>query len=191
MTINFQYPLQWKPTIPRTQRRIKARFQTNSVSYAGDRLVEGLRMMGAKNCIISSNLQLRQRGDGFYANQRVDDVGVCVYFDLKGQQKVMALDLYDKVEHNLWALYLSVEAMRGIQRWGGAQIMDGIFTGFAALPSPDSISQAVSVQYFADCVDADQARQRYLRLAKELHPDLHPESLTEFQEMKRQYEAFK
>lgn len=137
--IRFEYPLQWLPQQPRTKRQQRARFGGHSPSKAGDYLIEELKRLGAKNCIISSNLEQRLKGDGFYANQRVEDAGVVVYFDLKNNSKAMACDKWDKVEHNLWALYLSVQAIRGLERWGGSEFLDGLFTGFKALPSPDDI----------------------------------------------------
>jgi hypothetical protein len=185
--VNFQFPLQWLPQQPRTKRPDRARFGNHSPSKAGDYLIHELQLLGAKNCIISSNLQQRARGDGFYANQKVDDNGVVIYFDLKGKNKAMACDRWDKVEHNLWALYCSVQAIRGLERWGGSEFLDGLFTGFKALPSPDDVI-ITEKNYFIDVTDIDK---RYKELAKLLHPDMPDGNLQEFQIMKRQYEQLK
>lgn len=189
--IIFENPLQWKPHIEKTKNRKKSQFKSKSASFASIELVKQLRLMGAKNCVITSNMILTKDKSRFMSMQpNIEDTGVSVFFELKGQSKVMQIDLYDKVEDNMWAIYKSVEALRGLNRWGGAQIMDGMFTGFNALPSPDQVTNN-SIAYFSDCHSKEQARERYLRLAKELHPDLHPESAEEFKEMKRQYEQIK
>ena len=159
-------------------------------SKAGDYLIAELNRLDAKNCIISSNLQQRSRGDGFYANQRVDDAGVVVYFDLKGKGKAMACDRWNKVEHNLWALYLSVQAIRGLERWGGSEFLDGLFTGFKALPSPDDV-MVMEKNYFEGIETREQLKERYKELAKELHPDMNGGNLNDFQIMKIQYERLR
>jgi len=182
--INFEYPLQWLPQQPRTKSPKRARFGRHSPSKAGDYLVDELRMMNAKNCVISSNLRERARGGGFYANQNVEDPGIVVYFDLKGTGKAMACDLWDKPEHNLWALYLSVQAIRGLERWGGSEFLDGLFTGFKALPAPEDII-LFEKDYFVD-TPIDGLKIRYKELAKELHPDLGGSS-EEFAIMQKQY----
>lgn len=185
--MRFEYPLQWLPQQPRTKRPSRARFGNHSPSKAGDYLIDELNRLGAKNCVISSNLQQRARGNGFYVNQKVDDAGVVVYFQLKDQPKAMACDRWDKVEHNLWALYLSVSAIRGLERWGGSQFLDGLFTGFKALPSPDDVV-ITEVNYFKDVEDIDR---KYRELAKKLHPDVNNGNHTAFLVMKRQYEQLK
>ena len=129
-------------------------------------MAEELTRLGARNIIISSNLRIKLDG-GFYANQtKVDDAGVCIYFDLKGSPKCFACDRWNRAEDNLWALKLNVGAMRGMERWGGSNFMDGLFTGFKALPSPDDIILQ-GIQYFSDCTDKGHIKQRYLTLAKE------------------------
>jgi len=186
----FEFPLQWLPQQPRTKKPERAKFGNHSPSKAGDYLIAELYRLGAKNCVISSNLQQRARGDGFYANQRVDDVGVVVYFDLKGKGKAMACDRWDKVEHNLWALYLSVSAIRGLERWGGSEFLDGLFTGFKALPSPDDI-MVMEKNYFEGVETEEEISRRYKQLAKELHPDMENGNSNDFQLMKRQYEQLR
>lgn len=186
-SINFEYPLQWTPQQQRTKKPTRARFGGHSISYAGDLLIDELRMLGAERCTISSNLQVRARGGGFLANQRLDDTGVVVYFDLKGSGKAMACDRWDLVEHNLWALYLSVKAIRGLERWGGSEFLDGLFTGFKALPSPDDV--IISEQdYFGGCNTEEELKQRYRTLSKELHPDMLEGSNEKFNIMSKQYQ---
>jgi len=187
--VNFEYPLQWLPQQPRTKNPTRARFGNHSPSKAGDYLVDELQRMGAKQCVISSNLMERARGGGFYAKQNIVDAGIVIYFQLKGQSKAMACDVWDKPEHNLWALYLSVQAIRGLERWGGSDFLDGLFEGFKALPSPDSVVTTMP-QFFSDVDNNEQLKKRYKLLARELHPDVGG-SQEEFSEMQRQYNIAK
>ena len=48
----------------------------------------------------------------------------------------MAIDRYDTVAGNLGAIAATLEAMRAIERHGGAEILDRAFTGFVALAAP-------------------------------------------------------
>lgn len=188
--VSFEFPLQWLPQQPRTKRPKKARFGNHSPSKAGDYLIAELIRLGAKNCVISSNLQQRVRGDGFYAAQQVADSGVVVYFDLKGKSKAMACDRWDKANHNLWALYLSVSAIRGLERWGGSEFLDGLFTGFKALPSPDDV-MIMEKNYFEGIETTEQLERKYRELAKELHPDKTKGNADDFNIMSKQYNLLK
>lgn len=187
--MKFEYPLQWLPQQPRTKRPIRARFGKHSLSSAGYIIENELRLLGAKNCIISTNLQTKING-GFYANQKVDDVGVVIYFDLKGTGKAMACDKWDRPEDNLWALSLSISAIRGLERWGGSEFLDGLFTGFKALPAPGQ-SVIMNVQYFNDVNNMEYLQMKFKKLAKELHPDSENGNSESFQDMMIQYKQKK
>ena len=183
--MKFEEPLRWNPCIPRTKRQERSRFGNRSAYRAGEDLSKELTRMGAKNIIISSDLRQKPTG-GFYANQnRIEDVGVCIYFNLKDVPKVFACDKWDRVEDNLWALKLNVGALRGMDRWGGSNFMDGLFTGFKALPPHDPMITPPT-QFFMACRSKEDAKSTYHSLAKKLHPDLGG-SKEEFSEMQRQY----
>lgn len=188
MKMKFEYPLQWLPQQPRTKKPERARFQVKSVSRAGDYLADELRKLGATNCIISTNLQSKISG-GFYANQRIEDAGVVIYFTLKDTDKAMACDRWDRAEHNLWALYLSISAIRGLERWGGSEFLDGLFTGFKALPAPGECMN-MKMQYFSDVDNLEYLNLKYKKLLKELPPDMGGSS-EDFQEMMEQYKNLK
>jgi hypothetical protein len=189
MKVIFEYPLKWLPQQTRTKYPQKARFsQSHSPSSSGGMLIDELRRMGAKNCVISSNMQTKERGVGFYANQKVSDPGVVVYFQLKNKSKAIACDKWNKPEHNLWALYLTITAIRGLERWGGSELLDGLFDGFKALPSPDDVT-VNSRRYFSGIESEDDMKTKYIELVKKLHPDAGG-NINEFQEMKREYESY-
>jgi len=188
--MKFEAPLQWLPQQPRTERPTRARFGNHSLSTAGIYIEHELKLMGATDCIISTNLQTKLSG-GFYANQKIEDAGVVIYFKLKDKDKAMACDLWDKPEHNLWALQLSISAIRALERWGGSEFLDGLFTGFKALPAPGECV-VPSVRYFSDVTNKEHLSLKFNKLAKELHPDNSDTGDSEkFQEMMIQYKQVK
>jgi hypothetical protein len=63
-----------------------------------------------------------------------DDPGVAVYFELNGRSQVFACDKWDRVEDNLQAIRKTIEAIRGIERWGSSEMLNRIYKGFQALP---------------------------------------------------------
>ena len=185
--VHFEFPLQWLPQQSRTKLPKRALFGNHNSFYAGERLVDELLRLGAKNVIISSNLQTRSRGQGFLSNQIIKDVGVVAYFDLKGQPKAMACDKWDKPEHNLWALFLSIQAIRGLERWGGSEFLDGLFTGFKALPETTIVN---TIQYFSEFKNKAEAKARFVELVKVNHPDVGGDAEI-FMEIKKQYDVLK
>lgn len=187
MNVHFEFPLQWLPQQPRTKNPRKPVSFRDDAYYNGLQLVNELRKLGAKNCIISSNLITRVDNTSFLKNQTLTDNGVVVYFDLKGQPKAMACDKWNKASYNLRALTLSVSAIRGLERWGGSEFLDGLFTGFKALPETTIMN---GVSYFSEFSNKDEAKVRYHELCKEHHPDLGGDLVT-FQEVQRQYNQLK
>ena len=186
--MKFKYPLQWPPQQPRTKRPVRAIFGNHSVFKAGKYLSDEIKKLKATDVIISSNLQIKQDGT-LASRQYADDNGIVVYFKLKGEPKAMACDKYDRPEHNLWALQLSVAAIRGLERWGGAEFLDGLFTGFKALPSPDQVTNT-TVRYFPFGTDLETGKAIFKNLAMELHPDKGGDS-KEFMELNKQFVQFR
>jgi hypothetical protein len=93
----------------------------------------------ADAAVISTNVEVRQ--DGLpYANRRPpEDPGVAVYFrrPVRGgaaQAQCIPCDRFDRVPDNLYAVAKCIEALRGLERWGG-RMLDAAFTGFKALPA--------------------------------------------------------
>lgn len=186
------FPLTWPPGWKRTgaYQRTQAKFGKNarqyssdgqsswnqksslSISQGTDRVLAELRTMGVDlaKVIISTNLELRN--DGLpRSNQRApSDPGVAVYWNVRGQkhQRCMAIDRYQRVQDNLAAIGATLNAMRAIERHGGAEILDRAFTGFAALPAPEQPWQVLGLDSHAT---KDQVREAYRRLASDHHPD--------------------
>jgi hypothetical protein len=51
---------------------------------------------------------------------------------------VFACDKYDVVRDNFTAIAKTLEALRGIERWGAGELMDRAYSGFAQLPAKAS-----------------------------------------------------
>lgn len=162
------YPLYWPKERPRTPtwKRQRSRFQTGF--GAAVRLVlDELRRLGASNSVVSTNVALRRDGLPLASAKRVDDTGVAVYFIYKNKQTCFACDRWDKVEDNIYAVAKTIEAMRGIARWGTGDMLDAAFTGFTALPQPEDWRSILGHPKTRDQVDA-----AYRERAKSAHPDV-------------------
>jgi len=118
------YPLSWPAGWPRTQVREKARFQT-TLPAALNMLKKECNLLGGTNLILSSNCTL---GD---ENPR--ECGVVAYFQLKKQSIAIPCDRWNSVKDNVKAIALTIEAMRGMERWGAKHMITAMFQGFMAL----------------------------------------------------------
>jgi len=181
------YPLQWPVGWPRTpwgQQR-DAKFGSRkgpfngvvqiTIAEATQRVLTELARMGIdrQDVVISTNLALRLDGLPRSSQAAPRDAGVAVYWEArKGERRVMAIDQYSKVQDNLAAIAATLDAMRAIERHGGAQILDRAFTGFTALPAPTVVRSWREVMTFGESTPTrEQLRQRYRDLARVRHPD--------------------
>jgi hypothetical protein len=191
------YPLQWPHGWKRTQpdSRKQARFNSGrstsggrrlSIYAAATRVRTELQRMGIPDpsTVISSNVALRVDGWPRSDTRQPADPGVAVYWvDGGGATRCMAIDIYDKVADNLAAVAASLDALRAIERHGGATIQQRAFTGFTALPPPSnrpapppSPVRPVE-QHWSDVLgvspncSTSEARAAYNRLRGIYHPD--------------------
>lgn len=167
------YPLAWPIGMPCTKVHVKSRMQT-SVAGAVNNLTRQLRLFGkdtdreVQNVVVSSNVTL--------TDQRPTDSGVACYFVWEGLQCCIAVDRYFKVEENLQAIALVIEAERTKMRHGGLNIVRAGFRGYASLPPPvDAKGQLPppwrKVLNVQDGAGLDHVRAAYLKLVKTSHPD--------------------
>lgn len=162
------YPLQWPAGKPRTCLRKSNPFGV-TLAQARDHAMKEIRMLGGRQPVVSSNMALRR--DGLpYANQaRIDDPGVAVYFTYKDKQHCFACDAYESVAANVRAVGKTIEALRGIARWGTGEMMEQAFRGFEALPAPESDWRDVlGVGPNGSLAAAEMA---FKRLRSTTHPD--------------------
>jgi hypothetical protein len=163
------YPLLWPVGWPRCQEPTYARFQT-SIAAARDGLMRELDLLGVHDVVINSNAQRTKSGEIAYRQPRLTDTGVAVYFTLDGQQRCIPCDRWILLEDNIQAVRKTIEAIRGIERWGTAGIVAAAFQGFQALPEGDNAAwwRVLEVEPTASEVEIKAA---YQRLVKRYHPD--------------------
>jgi hypothetical protein len=139
------YPLQWPAGRPRTvyHRRETGKFDV-SFARARDNIISEVKLLcggrwGAEpHTVISTNVALRRDGLPLAGQRAPDDPGVAVYFVYKKRQMSFACDRWLKIEHNMQAIAKTIEALRGIARWGTGDMLEAAFTGFTALPPPST-----------------------------------------------------
>ena len=170
MTHVEAYPLQWPTGWPRTSSRRSAAFDTRFID-ARDGLLNEIRLMGGRQPIISSNVPLRLDGLPRANFTRHPDPGVAVYFALKGEPRVFACDRWTHVEDNLQAVRKTIEALRGIERWGSSEMLNRVFQGFAALPDGPTEEPWWVVLGVTKSWGLDAIEKVYRALALERHPD--------------------
>lgn len=182
------FPLAWPQGRPRKRFRNSAKFDAEvSIGRTRDELLHELTRFRASHVVISSNLQLRL--DGLLrANQpQPQDPGVAVYFRLNNVPHAIACDAYTKVQHNLRAIAKTIEAQRGILRWG-AVTAEQVFAGFKQLPPPSAsaVDAPLTLEAAAEFVSfgtgsaytkteligrVQKYREAYRILVKAMHPD--------------------
>lgn len=165
------YPLCWPVARPRARFREAANFRT-AIGRARDEVRHQVKLLGGAQLVMSTNLMLRQ--DGLpYANQRQpDDPGVAIYFTYKKRQMCFACDRWRKIEDNLQAVAKTIEALRGVARWGTGDMMEAAFTGFTALPAPGQTTLGWrEVLEVPTTATKDEIELAYKRLRSKHHPD--------------------
>ena len=180
------YPLHWPEGWPRTapaRRTYNLQLKRATFDSARRDLYNELRLLKANGIVLSTSIPLRQDG-GHYATQRpVDgDPGIAVYFTLRGKQMAMARDCYENTAQNLRSLSMAVEHLRGLERHGGAQMLERAFAGFAQLPPPGGSGNVGVIDWrkelgltaYDGLPRSDLlvlAEGRYREKAKQAHPD--------------------
>lgn len=185
------YPLQWPAGVPRARQRLRSKFDITP-DRARRYLEWEVERMGGRHVVISTNLPLRQDGKP-YANAKADqgDVGVAVYFLRRGKQMVFACDKWDKVEDNMRAIEKTIDALRGIERWGSSDAMERAFTGFEALPPASGPRDWRDVLQVTTFDTFDVVKAAYRERCKVAHPDVPTGSTAAFQEVQAAWEAAK
>jgi hypothetical protein len=193
MSINaypLQWPVGWKRTPPadRTWARFKKagryagygdqkRYVSQrdlTIAEGRKRVLEQLARMGLTrdDVVISANLVLRMDGEPRSDQKAPADPGVAVYWqEASGARRVMAIDQYTLVQDNLAAIAATLDAMRAIERHGGAMILERAFTGFAALPAPGAKREWWEVLGIDRSATVEAIRGAYRVLASKHHPD--------------------
>jgi hypothetical protein len=164
------YPLYWPEGWKRSKTREKSCFQTG-FGAARNLLFAELNRLGARKVILSTNVPLRN--DGLpRANVRPDggDAGVAVYFQRNGKDMVFACDKFYEACDNIYAIAKTIDAMRGIERWGASDMMERAFAGFKALAASSGRDWWDVLQVTRGS-SRDVVEANFKRLLRDRHPD--------------------
>ncbi len=181
------YPLQWPDGYPRTEprKRQASRFSSGMLA-AGQAVHQHLKLVRARQVVITSDVPHRQDGLPYASAREPEDVGVAVWWiGEDAVEHVLACDRWRLVRDNLHAIALTLDAVRGINRWGASDILRRVFAGFTALPpgtepSPPSPASAIlwretlgvpNIPNLSPEDTIDLAKAHHRRLIKTHHPD--------------------
>lgn len=167
------YPLCWPQGWDKTKsyQREKSKFKSTFAVARDELFNEVSRLRGryfyGNDPVLSTNVSLRQ--DGLpYANQRnPEDPGVAIYFDYKDKPMCFACDKYLNVWENMVSIRKTIEAIRGIERWGASDMMSRAFSGFVAIE--EQLSWRDVLQYFGSC--KEELKHKYRQALSVSHPD--------------------
>lgn len=180
--IHMAYPLAWVAGRPRTPARDRRRALWRSggreitLTEARKRLREQTGAMTrpgqhwrVTNMVLSTNIRFTASGarDKNVSRRDPEDPGVAFYFDLDGRPHVLACDRWDTVQDNIAAIAAHIDALRGQERWGVADLRQA-FAGHVALPAPEQWWQILGVSSRATSAEIDAAWRGKMRAA---HPD--------------------
>lgn len=187
LRIEMAYPLNWPAGRPRTSIRKEALFRDAgrrlTLTTARSRLVSQLDAMTkhgkpyrTTGIFLSTNIRFTASGSRDQNVSRRDpaDPGVALYFDLDSKPHVLACDRWDTVYDNIGAIAAHIDALRGQERWGVADLRQA-FAGHVALPAP---GQGVTLQWLTVLGFTEEATPSigeielaYRRKARTAHPD--------------------
>jgi len=191
-----QYPLSWPVGFSKTSGlRTRSAFKACSVSAAVGRVVAQLRSftrvgkaLRTDGIVITANVETlsprnttgahtqRAGGRGGFRSTGPEpsDPGASLWFNLDGREVVLCCDKWTRVADNLTAIAKTLEAMRGLERWGVSET-DRAFTGFTALPAPGQSKARTCWEILGldptQPHTVDSINAAYRARAKQCHPD--------------------
>ena len=189
LEIHWHFPLRWpegRPRTPEAQRKLalwRGNGRPITLGTARVRLLGQLEMISAgrqywrtSDHVVTSNIRFTRTGarDQNYRRDP-DDPGVALYFRLDQQPLALACDRWTTVQDNIAAIAAHIEALRGQERWGVADLAQA-FAGHVALPPPHPGQgqqtqqwwQVLGVTSSATPAEIDAAWRAKMRTA---HPD--------------------
>lgn len=168
MRLPTAYPLAWPEGWPRANTRTKSLLKS-TLNQALLNVQAELKRFGndtnrpVSNIVISSDYTL--------GSPQPKDPGVAVYFTWEEQQVCIPVDCYLRIEANLQAISLIIEAQRAMNRHGGLHIVRAQFRGLTGLPGPAAGEPWWKTLGLRANATADQIDEAYREKAKAAHPD--------------------
>lgn len=194
--MTFRHPLDWPQGRPRTaQRKAASWHKKKDVAQAGggfyratanitmDDAVRRLRDQFKKLKVdfaddvqVSTNLRTNMSGLPRADSGEPSDPGVAVYWIDPGtsQRRCMAIDAYTTVKDNVAAVAASLDCLRALERYGGAEIREQAMTAFNALPPPKTCWDVLDLP---EQQPGDPGAEQRIRMAHKIkamsaHPDV-------------------
>ena len=176
--IEFAYPVDWPTGRAKEGGNKQALWRSGGAQLSFDQAVGRLaeqvtaitkpgQPWRATELTLSTNFSLRADGRPRRNQGRPSDQAVAFFFELDDQPHALACDRFDRIEDNIAAIAAHIEALRGQERWGVAD-MKQAFAGHVALPAPEQWWNVLGVRPDASADEVDQAWREKMRAA---HPD--------------------
>ncbi len=120
----------------------------------------------------------------------MEDPGVAIYYSWKGEQYCLSCDKYKDISDNMQAINKTIEAIRGIERWGTGEMMRAAFQGFKELPPPPPEPEFDPYKVLGVGLGSsnDEIKAAYRVLAKKYHPDMPSADRKKFDEVQKAYD---
>lgn len=165
------FPLEWPAGFERTPPNEKKYSQFKcTIAQARDGVLDEIYRLKGVNPIISSNVPVKRDGQMYSNMKPVDgDTGIAVYFTWDGEQYVLACDQYVYLQDNLRAIEKSIDALRGLKRWGASDILKRAFKGFKTIG--DGKRNWWDVLGIPANSEKRTITEAYRQLVKAYHPD--------------------
>ena len=168
----FETPLRWPATWEREGGMNLSAFGLD-LPRALDHMLAQIRLLGGYNIVVTSNMLVSRRNGRPLAQQpRAIDPGIAVYFRRDNAEMVMPCDRWNLPEDNVRAIGKTVEAIRGIDRWGAKQMIAAALEGYKALPAPEPEEDWWDVLGVSRGAPESVVRAAIKALLRESHPDL-------------------
>lgn len=165
-----RFPLCWPAGVPRSPFRVSnGTWKQDSERIRNDLLLE-LERLNVDDVIISTNARTNAFGTP-RLDERPSDPGVAIYFTRKKKRLCFACDRWDSIRLNMKAITMSIEAIRGLERFGAADMVERAFTGFAQLPAQTAKSWREVLQFGLATPTLSMMEERFRTLARSRHPD--------------------
>lgn len=182
------YPLHWPEGWPKAKYREDSRFKT-TFAKARDELFEEIRRLGGTLPVLSTNIELRLDGLPYANRAPSGSPGTAVYFTYKKNQMCFACDKYYRVQDNMQAVKKTIEALRGIERWGASDMMERAFTGFTQLPD-QSGGAWWAVLGVSESSPSHEVKLSWKRLRSQHHPDKPGGCKDKFDRVQKSYNEY-
>lgn len=175
--------LVWPEGWIETTKRIEGKFTPKSIQGRAADIVSEVSRLGGRSLRITCEAPMMNPRAGIGFREAADQLersllqkvpGCAVYFQFKGKPLAIACDKFTKLEQNMRAIALTIEAIRGIERWGSSELMERSFAGFAELPSSGSSGNGKAwfeILGVLETASLDTISLAYRALAKKYHPD--------------------